>query len=135
MGFFWVFDAINTLRNSLWDSQPRNPDNFPSIMADASAVDYENFGDGEVDVQAEYQDGQQGFEEQEGYQAYPQMDYGNYMPNGQLANGHMHNGQMPMYPPQGIRSDGQARQNGGFLKQLQGISKGNNFQHKPSLYP
>eukprot|EP00434_Breviolum_minutum_P013945 symbB.v1.2.012297.t2/scaffold848.1/size158107/8 len=84
-----------------------NPDNFPSIMADASAVDYENFGDGEVDVQAEYQDGQQGFEEQEGYQAYPQMDYGNYMPNGQLANGHMHNGQMPMYPPQGIRSDGQ----------------------------
>jgi len=85
-----------------------NPDNFPSIMADASAVDYENFGDGEVDVpvEYEYQDGQQGFEEQEGYQAYPQMDYGNYMPNGQLANGHMHNGQMPMYP-QGIRSDGQ----------------------------
>ena len=85
-------------------------------MADASAVDYENFGDGEMD-QVEYQDGQQGFEE--GYQGYPQMDYGNYMPNGQLdgnympngqlANGQVPNGQMPMFSPQGIRSDGQAR--------------------------
>ena len=95
-------------------------------MADASAVDYENFGDGEMD-QGEYQDGQQGFEE-EGYQGYPQMDYGNYMPNGQLANGqvpngHIHNGQMPMFSPQGIRSDGQARQ---FLVLW------NDFQHKPS---
>ena len=118
-GSFWINSLVQ-----LW--KLRNATNFDAIL-DSKPRSYEGYDQAAIadghDEQVFYEDGnyQEDYDGLNEHEQNEALEHGveyvpngyipnGYVPNGYVPNGHVANGPLLQYQPQGIQSEGQARQ-------------------------